>query len=65
MSSNVIAIFLCTIYLEIIELHFYSLDMSLRRYIIQREQTEIKRVLEEINEVESDVGSVELYEVRY
>jgi len=64
-SSNVIAIFLCTIYLEIIELHFYSLDMSLRRYIIQREQTEKKRVLEEINEVESDVGSVELYEVRY
>ena len=63
--SNVIAIFLCTIYLEIIELHFYSLDTYLRRNIIKREQKEIKSVLEEINEVESDFSSVELYDVRY
>ena len=61
--SNVIAIFLCSIYLEIIELHFYSLDLSLRRVIIEREEKEKKNVLKEISEIESDLDTVELYDL--
>ena len=48
--SNVIAIFLCSIYLEIIELHFCFLDLQLRRIIIKRVQDEKNRLLSECDE---------------
>ena len=51
--SNTIAVFLCCIYLEIFELHFCSLDIHLRRFIIKREQEEKKGILKEINELSS------------
>ncbi len=35
--SNGFSIFLLGIYLEIIELHFWNLDLFLRRFIIKRE----------------------------
>ena len=48
--SNVISIFLCGIYLEIIELHFWNLDQFLRRNIIKREIEEKNFILlEDIN----------------
>ena len=48
--SNVIAIFLCSIYLEIIELHFCFLDLQLRRIIIKRVQDEKNGLLNECDE---------------
>ena len=43
--SNSIDIFLCSIYLEIIELHFCHLDRHLRRFIIKRVEDEPKVLL--------------------
>ena len=48
--ANVISIFLCGIYLEIIELNFWNLDQFLRRSIIKRENDEKNFILlEDIN----------------
>ena len=58
--SNVIAIFLSCIYLEILELHFCSLDRYLRRFIIKREQEEkikIQNEMEKINEADTDTNN--------
>ena len=52
--SNFIDIILCLIYLEIIELHFCSLDKQLRRTIIKRVQDENKALL---NDGEESVDS--------
>ena len=48
--SNSIAIFLCLIYFEIIELHFCYLDRHLRRYISIREEVEKQKLLYEMDE---------------
>ena len=53
--SNTVAVFLCSIYLEIIELHFCSLDTFLRRFIIKRVQKEKIYLLEDINEVKENI----------
>ena len=58
--SNVISVFLCCIYLEIIELHFCSLDVHLRRFIIRREQEEktfILRNMSEFADLDNDENS--------
>ena len=55
--SNFIDIILCLIYLEIIELHFCSLDQQLRRTIIKRVQDENKALL---NDGEESVDSENL-----
>ena len=62
-SSNAIAIFLCSIYLEIIELHFCSLDIHLKRYIIERVEKEKLVVLKDLNEVfdSESIGSTETH----
>ena len=53
--SNTIAVFLCAIHLEIIELHFCKLDLYLKRNIIRRTEAEKFDVLDDINEInESD-----------
>ena len=46
--SNIIAIILSSIYLEIIELHFCYLDRHLKRFIIIREENEQQKLLEDI-----------------
>ena len=48
--SNAIADFLCSIYFEIIELHFCNLDRHLKREIIIREEDEKPKILQEMNE---------------
>ena len=55
--SNTIAVFLCMIYFEIIELHFCYLDRHLRRSIIERVQDEKKELLKDIEESEPESGS--------
>ena len=63
--SNTIAVFLCCIYVEIIELHFCSLDLYLRRYIIKRGQKERMNSLkdfEEFNELGAIVKEEQLNE---
>ena len=58
--SNTIAVFLSSIYFEIIELHFCHLDRHLKRSIIKRVQDEKLRVLNDINEsFESDIISID------
>ena len=52
--SNIIAVFLSSIYLEIIELHFCHLDRHLRRFIIKRVEDEPKVLL---NTGDESVGS--------
>ena len=48
-------VFLCLIYLEIIELHFCNLDMYLRRNILRRESDDSKFiVLKDTNEITDD-----------
>ena len=49
--SNSMDIFLCSIYLEIIELHCCSLDLHLKRFIIKRVQREETVLLDEINQI--------------
>ena len=62
-SSNAIAIFLCSIYLEIIELYFCSLDIHIKRYIIERVEKEKLVVLKDLNEVfdSESIGSTETH----
>ena len=48
--SNGIADILCSIYFEIIELHFCNLDRHLKRAIIIREEDEKPRLLQDMNE---------------
>ena len=48
--SNGIADILCSIYFEIIELHFCNLDRYLKRAIIIREEDEKPRLLQDMNE---------------
>ena len=62
--SNVISVTFCTIYLEIIELHFYSLDIHLRRNIIEREQLERKFSLEMNNQIEDDNDNIDINEIK-
>ena len=52
--SNFIAVFLASIYLEIIELHFCQIDRHLRRFIIERVKDEPKTLL---NKDDESVGS--------
>jgi hypothetical protein len=52
--SNFIAVFLASIYLEIIELHFCQLDRHLRRFIIERVKDEPKTLL---NKCDESLGS--------
>ena len=51
--SNTIAVFLCSIYLEILELHFCSLDRYLKRLIIERVKEEKIVLLKDLNEDEN------------
>ena len=54
--SNIISIFLCSIYLEIIELHFCKLDLFLRKYIIERGEEEricSSNYIDEIGDLEN------------
>jgi hypothetical protein len=51
--SNTIAVFLCSIYLEINELHFCSLDRYLKRFIIERVQEEKIVLLKDLSEENS------------
>ena len=55
--SNSIDIFLCSIYLEIIELHFCYLDRHLKRFIIIREENEQQKLLQDINEPDEFIDS--------
>ena len=51
--SNGFSIFLLGIYLEIFELHFWNLDLFLRRYIIKREVKDKNEIL--LKDIHDDV----------
>jgi len=51
--SNGFSIFLLWIYLEIFELHFWNLDLFLRRYIIKREVKDKNEIL--LKDIHDDV----------
>ena len=64
-SSNIIAVFLSSIYLEIIELHFCHLDRHLRRFIIRRVEVEAKVLLNTGDEsVDSESAEMENFLVK-
>lgn len=58
-STITIAIFLCSIYLEIIELHFCSFDLYLRRFIILRGQKEKLLLLKDMEKLSEDPDIIE------
>ena len=45
-TSNTVSVIFCSIYLEIIELHFYNLDKNIKRNIIIREEMDKKSLLD-------------------
>ena len=58
-STITIAIFLCSIYLEIVELHFCSFDLYLRRNIIQRGQKEKLFLLKDMEKISAETDNTE------